>query len=234
MRRYLLTTVLFATSAAAQRPASVPTSAPTAATEQNFRDTRFGVSFTVPPGWLFTRKDREVSTFRLDARSAPQRTQMRGVASLDFNPFPFSTLSGALVYFSVAQHSNENECARQAKNPDAPTDVQDIGGMNFVHGHDERGKMCVEARHDIYTAYRKGSCYRFDLQMNTFCAASSGAQEITDQQMRDIEERMTGILSTVTLNWQKTGPHLVAPPSVEQRRPLPSATPPVSTTQGGG
>ena len=40
--------------------------------------------------------------------------------------------------------------------------------------------ICTEARDEVYTAFHKHACYRFDLAMNTFCAISSGAQEITD------------------------------------------------------
>lgn len=200
----------------------VPTSATAEMKEQNFRDAEFGVRFKVPPGWEITRRDHEVSTFRIDARTAPPRLQMRSVASLDFNPYPQSTLAGALVYYSVEKHAKAAECVRQAAGKGEPQDIQEIGGMNFVHGHDEHGEMCVEARDEVYTAYRKGSCYRFDLEMNTFCAVSSGATEITESQMQDIEARMAGILSTVTLDWSKTGARPVPPASEAPRKKLPA------------
>lgn len=202
----------------------VSTSAPVEMEEQNFRDAEFGVRFKVPPGWEITRRDHEVSTFRMDARTAPPRLQMRSVVSLDFNPYPQSTLAGALVYYSVEKHAKAAECVRQAAGKGEPQDTQEIGGMNFVHGHDEHGEMCVEARDEVYTAYRKGSCYRFDLQMNTFCAISSGATEITESQMQDIEARMAGILSTVTLDWSKTGARPVQPASETPRKKLPTQT----------
>ena len=86
--------------------------------------------------------------------------------------------------------------------------------MTFAHGHDEHGGICVEARDEVYTAYRKGACYRFDLEINTFCSVSSGAQEITERQLDNIVSRMTGILSTVTLDWNKTGANSVPLPGV--------------------
>jgi hypothetical protein len=205
-----------------QQHVQVPTSAPAETKEQNFRDAQFGVRFKVPPGWEITRHDHEVSTFHLDARTAPPNLQMRSVASLDFNPFPQSTLAGAMVYYSVEKHAKATECLQQAAGKIEPTDTQEIGGMNFVHGHDEHGGVCVEARDEIYTAYRKGACYRFDLELNTFCAVSSGAAEMTEKQMADIETRMTGILSTVTLDWSKTGAHPVPPAPQTQRKKLPA------------
>jgi hypothetical protein len=172
----------------------------------SYRDSHYGVRFRIPEGWSLSRKDRQVSTFRLDARSAGSRSQMRAVASLDFNPFPLSTLSGALFYYSVEKHSTDGDCERQATRfGPISKEIRDIGGMNFVHGHDEQGHFCVEARDEVYTAFRKGSCYRLDLAINTFCAETSGAQELSEEQMRDIKGRLEGILSTVTLDWEKSG-----------------------------
>ncbi len=215
---------------------TVPQSPPPSAHPQQFRDGHFGVGFSVPPGWHFTRRDGEVSTFHADARTAPMRAEMRGVASIDFNPYPFSTFSGAMVYYSVAKHSNEVACARQAAPLGAAHDVQDIGGISFAHGHDEHGNICVEERDDVYTAYRKGSCYRFDLELNTFCSVSSGASDLTDKQLRDVERRMTGILSTVVLDWSKTGAQPVQVPDLTPSRRVPLAPATASRTpavQGG-
>ena len=217
---------------------------------QSFRDSRFGVRFRIPPGWDFTRKDRQVSTFRLDARSASAGSQMRAVASLDNTPYPLSTLSGAIFYYSVKPHTTDLECERQAtgaqnpaketnvdlqKRSDAPPvtrDIQNIGGMDFTHGHDEHGGICIEARDEIYTAFRKGSCYRFDLEVNTFCTETSGALEINVRQMQDLEERMTAILSTVVLDWEKSGAHPVPVPAIRvegEPEPRP-ATEPVASS----
>jgi len=172
----------------------------------SYRDSHYGVRFQVPTGWKVTRKDHQISTFRLDARSSDSRAQMRAVASLDFNPFPLSTLSGATFYYSVEKHSTDSDCERRATSfgPNSG-EIRDIDGMNFVHGHDEHGHFCVEARDEIYTAIRKGSCYRFDLVINTFCSETSGAEELSEEQMKDIEGRMEGILSTVIFDWEKSG-----------------------------
>lgn len=176
-----------------------------------FRDSHFKVKFEVPPGWDFTTKDGEVSRFHADVSTVPTGFALRGVASMNFNPYPHSTLGGAMFYFSVGAKAKEDECKPQSS---GQGDVQDIGGMKFVHSHGQNGEICTEVRDEVYTAYRKGSCYRFDLEINTFCAQSSGAQEITDSQLQDIVQRMTGILSTVELGWEKGGPHPVPAPQM--------------------
>lgn len=194
---------------------SVPDAPPPNLKPQLYRDGHFGVRFRVPDGWTLNRKDGEVSTFHLDARSAAPNARLRSVLAIQFNPYPFSTFSGALFYFSVEPHTTDLECAREATGSTARVkDTQDIGGMSFVHGHDEHGNICVEARDEVYTAYRKGSCYRFDLAMNTFCAVSSGAADMTDTQLEQIDQRMADILSTVKLDWSKTGPHPVPAPKL--------------------
>jgi hypothetical protein len=179
----------------------VPAEAPAAAKAVAFHDSKYGVRFVVPAGWSFDRKDHLVSTFHVDARSAGPKARMRGVAAMDFNPFPESTLSGAWFYFSVQLHTNDGECARQAAYAGAEHDVEEIGGMEFRHGHEQRGGICIESRNDVYTAYRKGSCYRFDLDVGTFCAISSGAREIDERQLGEIHLRLEGILKSVVLDW---------------------------------
>ena len=107
--------------------------------------------------------------------------------------------------------------------------------MNFAHGHDEHGQICVEARDEVYTAFRKGSCYRFDLAMDTFCSVSSGAQDMTDLQLEQIDQRMADILSTVKLDWSKAGPHPVPVPklpSVPEIAPANGRTALSATEQG--
>jgi hypothetical protein len=201
-RPRLLVGVLLLGAGVARAQIVVPSEAPVKAKATTFHDSRYGVRFEVPAGWSFGRKDRQVSTFHVDARSASKKAEMRGVASILFNPFPYSTFSGAWFYFSVARHSNDGDCARQASvGAGEPRDVLNIGGMDFRHGHDEQGKMCVESRDEVYTAYRKGACYRFDLTVGTFCSISSGAREMSEGQLADIDGRMKGILQSVVLDW---------------------------------
>ena len=197
-----------------------------------FKDGRFHVRFSVPPGWQFTTKDGEVSAFHADVIKAPPQSAVRAVASLNFNPYPRSTLSGAMFYYSVSRTSSEQACAHQAE---PSSGKQQIGGMNFAHGHDEQGEICTETRDDVYTAFRKHSCLRFDLEIHTFCAVSSGAQEITGPQLEDIEQRMSGILSTVDLGWEKSGPNFVPAPEPESplmgpATPKQPSRPPIQAT----
>jgi len=181
---------------------AVPAEAPAGAKPVIFHDAKYGVRFVVPAGWSFDRKDHLVSTFHVDARSAGPKARMRGVAAMNFNPYPESTFSGAWFYFSVQPHTNDGECARQAAHARAAHDTEEIGGMDFRHGHEERGGMCVESRNDVYTAYHRGSCYRFDLDVRTFCAISSGAREVDERQLEAIHMRLDGILKTVVFDWR--------------------------------
>ncbi len=164
---------------------------------QTFRDARSGVSFDVPGGWLLTKKDHEVSTFRLDARRTRRKTGLRAVANIGFNPFPASTFSGAFVYFSVTPQSTRAACVRQAAGK-TRLPSEDRAGIKFARGHDEHYRICVDAKDEVYTAFRRGSCLRFDLAMNKFCGGEvSGVREMTAEQMDDVVDRMVGILETV-------------------------------------
>ena len=229
MKRGWLLTGAFAAGAAlaagaARAQQGVPRVPPPEAKAQMFRDKHAGVRFEVPPGWSLARQDKEISSFRLDARSAPEAAEVRAVAGMDFNPFPLSTFSGALVSFSMEPKATDAECEAQAlKFGEATQGTRKIGGSDFVHGHDEHGRSCVEARDEIYTVYRKGRCYRFDLTVNTFCAASSGAQEMSVRQYDNVMQRMDEILDSVKLEWKAPARHGEAPG--RRKLPLPEAKP---------
>ncbi len=189
-------------------PVLVAQSAPVApgpAAQRTFHDPVYRLSFDYPANWNFAQRDGEISTFRLDARSAARTTQMRAVASMPANPFPASTFSGAYLYFSVTPHTNGAACARQAGPAAGGRPVQggrggqsEIAGASFAHGHDEQQAICTVERDEIYTTLRHGVCYRFDLAINTFCGGEvSGAKEIGEEELDRVRERLTDILDTV-------------------------------------
>jgi hypothetical protein len=164
-----------------------------------FHDARYGVSFTIPPAWNIDRRDGDVSTFRLDARNAAHNAQMRAVASISFNPHPYSTFSGALFYFSVTPNISASQCAFQAS-ARAPHTVgtTQVAGVSFTHGYDEHGGICTESRDEIYTTAHNDACYRFDAVINNFCGGDvSGVRDITDRELDDVRKRMQSILNTV-------------------------------------
>ena len=164
-----------------------------------FHDKNYKVSFDYPANWQFTERDHEISTFRLDARSAEKKTVLRAVTALPENPYPASTFTGAYVYLSVTPHSNEEKCAAQATAGRAKANVSsEIAGLNFAHGHDEQKQICTIERDEIYTTYRKGACYRFDLAMNNFCGGEvSGVKDVTKQELDTVLSRMESIMETV-------------------------------------
>jgi hypothetical protein len=183
----------------AQRPAALPE--PTTPPARAFHDARSGISFKVPAGWDLNRRDHEVSTFGLDARSSIKTTQLRAVADITFNPFPQSTFSGAYFYASVTPHLSDADCARQASAKSASPETNQVAGIRFSHGHDEHGGVCIESRDEIYTTSHNGSCYRFDLVINSFCGGEvSGVRDINDRQLDSVRKRLEAILNTVQLD----------------------------------
>lgn len=199
--RVLLASLLLAASFAAhgQLAASSKPRDPSLPPPRHIHDIRYGVTFDLPAGWNVTERDGDVSTFALDARTAAGNARMREVAQLAFNPFPSSTFSGALFYFSVTPHSTERGCAAQAS-AQAPrvTGNANIGGITFAHGYDEHGAICTEARDEIYTALRRGACLRFDLVLNTFCGGDvSGVRSMSPAEIDAVRKRLENILTTV-------------------------------------
>ena len=184
---------------ARSRVAPAPPPEPTTPPAQTIEDERTHVVFRLPAGWNVSRTDGELSTFRLDARSAPRRSELRVAASLNFNPFPQSTFSGALFYLSVLPRATAGVCASETTMPPEkalPPAV--IGDVKFARGKDEHGHICTESRDVAYTAMRGGSCVRFDLAVNSFCGGEvSGAEDLTEEQLGSLFKRLEGILGTV-------------------------------------
>ena len=197
--------LLIALPAAAQTPNPLarlqpkPVPEPTSPPARTVHDQRDRLSFDLPAGWNFSRRDGEFSTFALDARSAVDETQVRAVAMLDFNPFPYSTFSGSLFYVSSTPHATLLSCGNQALAPAAHRSPPVlIDGTSFKRGYTEHGGSCIESRDDVYTAMRGTSCLRFDLVINTFCGGEvSGARDMTPEQLSAVRGRMEGVLHTV-------------------------------------
>jgi len=176
-------------------------SAPAAAdAPRTFHDPTYKISFDYPANWNFARRDREISTFRLDARTAARTTLLRAVVGMPENPFPASTFSSAYVYFSVTPRVNDAACARQAEPAvqGRRGGESEIAGISFAHGHDEQKSICTVQRDEIYTTLRHGTCYRFDLAINNFCGGEvSGVKDITEQELDQVRGRLEAILGTV-------------------------------------
>jgi hypothetical protein len=164
------------------------------------------ISFDYPATWNFTQTDHEISTFHLDARSAPRNATMRAVAAMSENPYPLSTFSGAYIYFSVTPRSSESACARQAAPPSKsaarkssrkPSKVT-IADIPFTHGHDDQREICITQRDEVYTTLHRSACYRFDLVINNFCGGQvSGVKDITEKELDQVRARLESILSTI-------------------------------------
>ena len=172
---------------------------------KTFHDPRYHISFDYPANWIFAQADHEISTFHLDARTAARNASLRAVAAMPENPFPASTFAGAYIYLSVTPHSSQAACARQTTAPKDNVHPQQprpqaIGGITFMHGHDEQKEICTVQRDEVYTTFGHGLCYRFDLAINNFCSEASHVKDITPQELDQVRARLESILATVRLD----------------------------------
>ncbi len=166
---------------------------------RDLRDPLDHLTLHLPAGWNLTRKDNQISSFHLDARTAPRNSRLRMAASLAFNPYPFSTFSGALFYVSSTPGLSAADCAAETKvNPFEPLPPAEIDKQPFARGKDEHGHICTEARDVAYTALRGHACLRFDLAINSFCGGDvSGAEDLTADQLQALYTRLMKILDSV-------------------------------------
>ena len=186
--------------------ACVPAFAQSDPKTHTFHDPTYHLSFDYPAAWTFSQNDREISTFHLDARSAPRNARLRAVVAMPENPFPASTFSGAYLYFSVIPHASAASCAAQAQSTTIvrnasqtkPGEKTQVSGIPFTHGHDEVKDICLTQHDEIYTTRHAGACYRFDLSINNFCGGEvSGVKDITPAELDQVRARLTSILTTI-------------------------------------
>jgi hypothetical protein len=166
----------------------------------DFRDPKYKLSFHIPAGWNFERKDGVLTTFRAEVKTAKPGLDIRGIASINYNPYPPTTFAGATFYYSVLPKSDAATCTAMATTaPLKPQKDVVVAGHTFRHGEEHHGQICTEARDEVFTTLRGQSCLRFDMQINTFCHASSGAMEISPAQLNDINTRMAKILDSIRI-----------------------------------
>lgn len=164
----------------------------------DFYDSKYHIGFHVPAGWNFERKDGVLSTFSADVPSAKRDWQIRGVAAINYNPYPPTTFSGALFYYSVNPHTTAQVCTAQASAGKVKyVGEEPIAGVTFQHGRELDGASCVESRDEVFTAMQGDACLRFDLVVHTFCHDASGMQALSDSQRADIETRLAKMLGSL-------------------------------------
>jgi hypothetical protein len=179
----------------------------TASPTRTFHDPAYHLSFEYPANWIFTQSDGEISTFHLDAHSAPRGARLRAVVAIPENPFPASTFSSAYFYFSVTPHTSAASCAAQATNTTVVNNIPqtrpgrqdtDIAGVHFIHGYDEKQEICITQRDDVYTTRRGGACYRFDMATNNFCGGEvSGVKDVTLAELAQVRAHLTSMLVSI-------------------------------------
>jgi hypothetical protein len=179
--------------------------------QRTVHDAQDHLTFQVPATWSLATRDKELSTFHHEGRTAPLTARVRYVAAIAENPFPASNFSGAHFYISATPDQTPGQCAAQATRsikdephhyrpiPVAPNaSIVSVGGHPATHGHDESGRVCTEFRDEIYTIRAGSACLRFDLAMNNFCGGDvSGVRDMTPTEIIDMRTRLETILQSV-------------------------------------
>lgn len=177
-----------------------------------FSDPAFGVSFSFPAGWSFSRVDPNESTsslaiayIHMDDRS--ENVGLRGLVTNETLPglhsWPKTVFSSVLVGYDARPAVSAEACLKLARESwDSEADSTTVNGVKYWHGTASGGGMGTLLDQDIYATYiqASGACLRFDLAVAT-CSVpgKESPRELTTREKALIHASLSNIFSSVSI-----------------------------------
>jgi hypothetical protein len=175
-----------------------------------FSDPAFGVSFSFPSGWSFSRVDPNKSDSTLAIASINGRSESSGLRGLVGNEtlpglhsWPRTVFGGVEFGYDARPVVSVNACqklARESWNDEA--DAVTVNGVKYWHGTAGGCGMGNCTEEDIYATYieASGFCLRFDLAVATCRVPGRDfPRELTTHEKALIHASLNNILNSVRI-----------------------------------
>ena len=173
-----------------------------------------GITFRYPASWLLNQGGGSyIPTLILQKPTydptGPWEYKPDGYVALDGRDVPryqnTNFGDGWFLYRGVSG-VDDQKCQRKADFIGDPTmpkgewsaDWVVIGGVRFRHGWGNGEAMCHESSQSIYSTYRGGKCYLFEIQINTLCPQHvAGLRDITPRELSQINREFDQVMLSV-------------------------------------
>lgn len=152
---------------------------------------RFGVSFRYPASW----SPHPLEGFYL---AQPESLAGPAVAAVSRGSgYSGTDFSGAQFEYSVRLDGSELDCSHINRDL-GKSEPQVIRGIRYSHLHTDDAAMMHQRSDDLYSVYRNGSCFVFDLAFLTSgFGARDGVRRMTDAETRSVLHQLQEILASV-------------------------------------
>jgi hypothetical protein len=175
---------------------------------KRFSDETGGVKFQYPQRWILSEGNKYSVATSLTRQGIPPRAAAY-IGNADSNPYPNTTLVGAEFLYAPRPAASNEACSEMIVNkewPDAKLLApESFNGVTFAHAKSADNWTCHYLREDLYSTYRGGTCYLFDLAVETECfGAVDGERQLTSAETADIQATLNKILSTVSIHEKDT------------------------------
>jgi hypothetical protein len=175
---------------------------------KGFSDEAGGVNFQYPRRWILSELNKYPFASSLTRHSITPRAMVY-VGNADSNPYPNTTLVGAEFLYAARPAASIEACSEMIVDrewPDAKLLAPErLNGVIFAHAKSADNWTCHYLREDLYSTYRGGTCYLFDLAVETECfGAVDGMRELTSTERAEVQATLEHILSTVSIREKVT------------------------------
>jgi hypothetical protein len=181
---------------------------PVSGSQMLFSDPAFGVSFSFPAGWSFSRVDPNKSDSSLAIATINGRSEPSGLRGLVGNEtlpglhsWPKTEFSGVEFGYDARPVASAEACqklARESWNDEA--DSATVNGVKYWHGTAGGCGMGTCTEEDIFATYieASGACLRFDLAVATCLVnGKERPRKLTAHEETLIHAALNNILNSV-------------------------------------
>jgi hypothetical protein len=183
---------------------------PVSGSQMLFSDPAFGVSFSFPSGWSFSRvdpnnSDRSLAIAYIHINDRSEFSGLRGLVTNEtlhgLHSWPRTVFSSVEFGYDARPAASAQACQRLARdNWEVEADPVTLNGVTWWHGTATGTALSTEIEEDIYATFieASGSCLRFDLAVATsHVTGRDFPRELTTHEKALIHASLNNILNSV-------------------------------------
>jgi hypothetical protein len=170
-----------------------------------FSDPDYRVTFRYPAKWNYSESNGFLMTVMIASPENPPRGFVYfSSISGGYNPYPRTNLVGAEFVYANRNAASTDVCLKSVLQGDANAKMlgtEEINGMSYTHALTGSAGMCHSYSEDIYATHKNGTCYLFDLAVETLCPGLvDNTRAITSGELAQVHASLEKILSNLEIS----------------------------------